>query len=174
MSDQNEVPAAPPAKDLASVGAGDDKQMRVINVILHDMPPWQKSILTFFLIVPIALALSGLILQVNVGSIIQALVNEQLAQNREQTVGSITETLNKSTSSLSDQIAAVQTDSTKSVNRLDRLEERTNDFLGVFTSRLDRVEQRTDELTKTVNDIKVYICDTDQKQRGDCPLMRQP
>src|SRR5690606_25839745 len=122
MTDTSEASAST-AKDLGSVAAGDDKQMGVINVLLHDMPPWQKSILTFFLIVPIALALSGLILQVNVGSIIQAIINEQLAQNREQTVGSITESLNRSTSSLSDQIAALQTEATKSANRLDRLEE---------------------------------------------------
>jgi hypothetical protein len=150
----------------------DDKQLNVIQMVLHDMPPWQKSILTFFLIVPIALALSGLILQVNVGSIIQAVINEQLSQNREQTVGSITSTLNQSTASLSEQISVLQRETISGGARLDRLEERTRDILALFTSRIEKIEQKTDELAKSVNDIKIYICDTDGKTRGDCPLLR--
>lgn len=154
------------------IAAGDDKQLGVIELLLHDMPAWQKSILSLFLIVPIALALSGLILQVNVGSIIQALVSEQLAQNREQTVGTITNSLQQSTASLSEQIAAVQREASTSSNRLDRLEERTNEVLNVSISRIDKLEVKTDELSKTINDIKIYVCDSDQKRRGDCVLLR--
>ena len=154
------------------IAAGDDKQLGVIELLLHDMPAWQKSILSLFLIVPIALALSGLILQVNVGSIIQALVSEQLAQNREQTVGTITNSLQQSTTSLSEQIAAVQREALTSSNRLDRLDERTNEMLNVSISRIDKLEVKTDELSKSINDIKIYVCDNDQKRRGDCVLLR--
>jgi PBP1b-binding outer membrane lipoprotein LpoB len=155
----------------ASTG-DDEKQMGMVQMLLHDMPPWQKSILSFFMIVPLALALSGLVLQVNVGSIIQALINEQLTRSREQTVGTITTSLNESTASLSEQISGLQQEALATSNRLDRLEERTNDMVTLSVSRIDKLETRAEELSKSINDIKVYICDTDQQLRGDCALLR--
>lgn len=161
------------AEDNQTETAGhDDKQLGVIQMLLYDMHPWQKSILSFFMIVPLALALSGLVLQVNVGSIIQALINEQLTRNREQTVGTITSSLNQSTASLSEQIAALQREGLSTSSRLERLEERTNDMLTLSISRIEKLESKTDELTKSINDIRVYICDTDEKRRGDCALLR--
>lgn len=149
-----------------------NKELGVIQLLLHDMPAWQKSILSFFLIVPIALALSGLILQINVGAIIQALINEQLAQNREQTVGRIRDSLQESTATITEQSAAMQREAAIASGRLDRLEERTNDHLSIAAARIEKLELRTEDIGNSVNDIKVYICDNDGKERGNCALLK--
>lgn len=124
-----------------------DAPMGVIQMILSGMPAWQKSILTLFMIAPLVLALSGMILQVNVGAIIQAIVSEQLTKSREQTVSAVK----------GDIVAQTKT---------------VSDMLSQAISRMDALERRTDQNTRDINSIKVYICDTDAKTRGNCPLMR--
>ena len=126
-----------------------DKQdaKNVIQLILDGMPPWQKSILTFVMIAPLALALSGLVLQVNVGSIIQAIFNEQMRRSSDQTVLSVRTTITEQMRPVLEQLA-------------------------VTSNRLDAVERRTDDLAKAINSIKIYICDTDTKARGNCALMK--
>lgn len=91
----------------------DDKQRGLIAMVLDEMNPTVKAVLFGALALPVFLALSGMMLQVNVGKLIEEAIEaysiEQSAQRDIQTA-TLLEAIRDEVSDLSDRVTIIRKD----------------------------------------------------------------
>jgi uncharacterized protein YlxW (UPF0749 family) len=76
----------------------------MLKELFGALPPLARTILMWMLLFPIAVAISGMLLQVNVGALIQ----DSLKQSRGQTVDVVSEMLRERLAKLDKQIDDIQ------------------------------------------------------------------
>lgn len=80
------------------------KPTGMLKELFSQLPPVARTILMWMLLFPIAVAISGMLLQVNVGALIQ----DSLRQGRTQTVDVVSEMLRERLAKLDKQIDDIQ------------------------------------------------------------------
>lgn len=143
-------------KTIREEHVSEEQHTSLIDKLFDRMPAWQRSILLFFMILPLTLALSGLLLQVNVGGILSRYIDYLYEAQKVQT-RDIDKIVDDGTTAVQGDIAA----SRESIEAM----------LAAFNLRLGIVERAVDSINSRVGKIERYICDTDGKRGyGACAL----
>lgn len=132
----------------------------LVTQLISDMPPLAKTVLMWFLMFPIAIAISGMLLQVNVGAIIQG----TLLETRENTVGIVGDMLTDRFVAIDARLAQIETsvaqrdlqlaDHAKALEALTAGAIRTGALLDAQDARLRDVEAH-------VRALRDWACDRD-------------
>ena len=128
----------------------EERSHGMVQQLLRDMPPVAKTVLMWFLLFPVALAISGMLLQVNVGAIIQA----SLMQSRDQTVDVVGTMLTEKMADMERRLAAVENASTSSIK---------------YGGQIDTLDKRVTTVEQQVRQLRDWACDNDKaKGLGSC------
>lgn len=144
-----------------------DKNQGIIQMVLDGMHPTIKAILFGCLAFPLFLALSGMILNLNVGSIIQ----KKLDANSDQTVTAIESAMSAQVSDMSRRLDGFIDTSNRQNAELRAAMQAVSIELTRNSQQLSSVDERLSMVENVVDKISDWVCDQDgQRGLGSCAL----
>lgn len=110
----------------------------LLHHVMSDMPPWIKAIVSLLLVFPIVLAVSGMLLNINVGAILE----EVVALSMEKQRGAMNEALDVRFTQLQDQLLAASAKTEVQFLAVQELLTEHAELLHDHSSRIEALERR--------------------------------
>lgn len=135
----------------------EEKPEGLFRLILSKMPGWQIGIFTFLMVIPMVVAATGFMLQVNVGAILQDLLDQTQAasvQTVEVVEGSeeaLIQIIETSLNGIALQIGALD-------NRMTEFDGRISDMQQTVVQNTDETERKIAYLQNRVDALLIWAC----------------
>lgn len=145
---------------------GDSERKGIIHMVLDGMNPTVKAIVFSLLAFPVFLALSGKIVDINVG----AIITSELERSREKTVSSVRHSIDSRVDELSKTISDYQISTMREISELKVSVDKALEGVDTAKTRIDDIERRLGSMDTEIGKIKSHICDNDGKPPHECTI----